>query len=194
MKKLNLIIGKRQIVIVTLVIILSFAAFLNWKFATGDQAVTVMDVSNKTEKKENENQKSNENENSPTYGEAELVNKTQQRNNYIKQAKLDRDSAYDEAIENNNKLISSNSLNQEEKSKVIDQSMQLTQRKTQQESIENQIKSKDFVEGCIAYIEDGKVNVVIKATDLNNKIPEIKDIVQTVTNFPASNITVTPIN
>jgi len=46
-KKFNLVIGKRQIVIASLLVTLSVAAFLNWQFATGDQAVTVMDVSEK---------------------------------------------------------------------------------------------------------------------------------------------------
>ena len=188
-KKLNLIIGKRQIVIVALLITLSVAAFLNWQFATGDQAITVMDVDENTKKDE-------ENSNVRNYGEAELVNKNENKfkknGNYIKQAKLDRNSAYDEIIENNNKLLSSQNLTQEERDKVIEQSINLTEKRNQQESIENQIKNKKFIEDCVVYIDDNRVSVIIKAKDISKEeIAQIKDIVCGVTNFSASNVVIT---
>lgn len=191
-KKLNLVIGKRQIIIVALLITLSVAAFLNWQFATGDQAITVMDVDEKTKKEE-------ENNSTRNYGEAELVNKNENKfkknTNYIKQAKLDRNSSYDEAIENNNKLSNSQNLTQEERDKVIDQSINLTEKKNQQESIENQIKNKNFVEDCIAYIDDNRVSVVVKSKNLSaEEVAQIKDIVCGVTKFSASNIVITQTN
>ena len=188
-KKLNLIIGKRQIVIVALLITLSIAAFLNWQFATGEQAITVMDIDEKT-KKEDENSKSR------NYGEAELVNKNENKfqkgRNYIKQARLDRNAAYDEAIENNNKLSSSQNLTQEERDKVIEQSITLTERKNQQDSIENQIKNKKLVEDCISFIDENRVNVYVETKNLSSEeVAQIKDIACSVTNFSASNVVVT---
>lgn len=191
-KKLNLIIGKRQIVIVALLITLSVAAFLNWQFATGDQAITVMDVDERTKKEE-------ESSTTRNYGEAELVNKNENKfkknANYIKQAKLDRNSSYDEAIENNNKLSNSQNLTQEERDKVIDQSINLTEKRNKEESIENQVKNKNFVEDCISYIDDNRVNVIVKAKSLSSEeVAQIKDITCGVTNFSASNIVVTQNN
>ncbi len=188
-KKLNLIIGKRQIVIVALLITLSIAAFLNWQFATGEQAITVMDIDEKT-KKEDENSKSR------NYGEAELVNKNENKfqkgRNYIKQAKLDRNSSYDEAIENNNKLSSSQNLTQEERDKVIEQSINLTEKRNQEDSIENQIKNKKLVEDCIAFIDENRVNIFVETKNLSpEEVTQIKDIACGVTNFSASNVVVT---
>lgn len=194
-KKINLIIGKKQIIIVALLFTLSLAAFLNWQFASTDQAVTVMDVSEKSKNKQKQN---NSKQKGQTYGEAELVSKTEDKklnNNYIKQAKLDRDSAFDESIENNNKILNSTNLEQEEKSKILDQTLELTERKNQQESIEGQIKNKNFVDDCIAYVEDSRVNVFVKTKNLTQEqATQIKDIACSVTNFSASNVTITPVS
>lgn len=196
-KKLNLIIGKKQIIIVVLLFTLSLAAFLNWQFASTDQAVTVMDVSKKTNEKKVKENDSKQN-NQATYGEAELVNKTEDKklnNNYIKQAKLDRDSAFDEAIENNNKILNSSNLEQEEKSKILDQTLELTERKSQRDLIESQIKSKKFVKDCVVYIEDSRANAFVETKNLTQEqATQIKNIICGVTNFSASNVTITPVS
>lgn len=193
-KKINLIIGKKQIIIVALLFTLSLAAFLNWQFASTDQAVTVMDVSEKTKNRQQDNNKKN----SQTYGEAELVSKTEDKklnNNYIKQAKLDRDSAFDEAIENNNKILNSTNLEQEEKTKVLDQTLELTERKNQEDSIEGQIRNKNFVKDCVVYIEDSRANAFVETKNLTQEqATQIKDIICGVTNFSASNVTITPVS
>lgn len=191
-KKLNLIIGKKQIIIVALLFTLSLAAFLNWQFASTDQAVTVMDVSEKTKNKKQDSKQNNQ-----TYGEAELVSKTEDKklkNNYIKQAKLDRDAAFDEAIENNNKILNSTNLEQEEKSKILDQTLELTERKNQQESIEGQIENKNIGSGCVSYIDNSGTNVYVETKNLTQEqATQIKDIVCNVTDSSASSVTVIPV-
>ena len=194
MKKFNFIIGKRQIVIVALLVTLAVAAFLNWQFATGDQAVTVMDVGDKSSN--NEEDKENKN-NTQNYGEAELVNKNENnKSNFIKQAKLDRAASYDEEIENITKLMNSNNLTEEDKDKFIEQSMEIATKKENETTIENEIKSKDFVDDSIVYIENknDSANAYVKAKSLNqDQITQITDIIKRITKFPASNIIVTPV-
>ncbi len=190
LKKFNLVIGKRQIVIASLLVTLSVAAFLNWQFATGDQAVTVMDVSEKTKKDEEENRSSN-------YGEAELVSKNTDKktkeNNYLKQAKFDRATSIDDAIENTNNILKNQNLTEKERNKAIDQSLQLTEKKNKQEAIESQIKTKKFADDCISYIDDNRINVIVETDNLTEeKVAQIKDSVVSVTNAPASNIVITP--
>lgn len=189
-KKFNLVIGKRQIVIASLLVTLSVAAFLNWQFATGDQAVTVMDVSEKTKKNEEENHSSN-------YGEAELVNKKTdkkvEKNDYFKQEKLVRDSSYDDAIDNTNSILKNNNLSPDDRSKVLDQSLMLSEKKTQQESIESQVKAKNLADDCVSYINGNRVNIYVKTSNLTEeKVAQIKDIAVGVTDTSASNIVITP--
>ncbi len=191
-KKFNLVVGKRQIVIASLLVTLSVAAFLNWQFATGDQAVTVMDVSEKTKKDEEESSSSN-------YGEAELVSKTTDKktnkieNNLLKQARLDRATTMADAIDNTNNILKNQNLTETERNKAIEQSLQLTKKKNKQEAIESQIKTKNVVDDCVSFIEDNRVNVIVETDNLTDeKIAQIKDSVVSVTNAPASNIVVTP--
>ncbi len=189
-KKFNLVIGKRQIVIASLLVTLSVAAFLNWQFATGDQAVTVMDVSEKTKKDEKENQSSN-------YGEAELVSKNTDKktkgNSLLQQARLDRATSLEDAIDNTNTMLKRQDLTPKEREEIVNQSLQLTKKKNKQEAIESQIKTKNVVDDCISYIDDNRVNVVVETNNLTDeKVAQIKDSVVSVTNAPASNIVVTP--
>lgn len=189
-KKFNLVIGKRQIVIASLLVTLSVAAFLNWQFATGDQAVTVMDVSEKTKKDEEESSSSN-------YGEAELVSKNTDKKtnekNLLQQARLDRATSMEDAIDNTNNILKNQNLTEAERNKAIEQSLQLTKKKNKQEAIESQIKTKNVVNDCISYIDDNRVNVIVETDNLTDeKVAQIKDSVVSVTNAPASNIVVTP--
>ncbi len=190
MKKLNLIIGKKQIVIVALLVTLSVAAFLNWQFATGDQAVTVMDLSNQNEKKET----------AQNYGEAELVNKNESTKNestneYIKKAILEKQRSYDETIEQNNKLINSENIPDEDRKKIIDQNLNLANKLEKEKSIEDQIKSKNLAKGSVTYIENGNVNTLVDSKQLNEQeVAQIADIINKTTGIESSKITITPVS
>ena len=190
MKKLNLIIGKKQIVIVALLVTLSVAAFLNWQFATGDQAVTVMDLSNQNEKKET----------AQNYGEAELVNKNESTKNestneYIKKAILEKQRSYDETIEQNNKLINSENIPDEDRKKIIDQNLNLANKYEKEKSIEDQIKSKNLAKGSVTYIENGNVNTLVDSKQLNEQeVAQIADIINKTTGIESSKITITPVS
>lgn len=184
MKKLNLIIGKKQIVIVALLVTLSVAAFLNWQFATGDQAVTVMDLSNQNEKKET----------AQNYGEAELVNKNESTNEYIKKAILEKQKSYDETIEQNNKLINSENIPDEDRKKIIDQNLNLANKLEKEKSIEDQIKSKDFVKNSVTYIENGSVNTLVDSKQLDEEqVAQLANIINKTTGIESSKITITPV-
>ena len=68
--KLHAIIGKKQIVLASLVLILGIAVYLNWQFANSDQSLTVTDVLNGNTSQTN-------------YGEAELVDAKTSDSNYF---------------------------------------------------------------------------------------------------------------
>ena len=190
MKKLNLIIGKRQIIIITLLITLGIAAALNFQFATSDQAVTVMDISDKNDKNSSTKKANNETTN-PTYGEAEAVS----NNNYFTRARLTQKACQDEKKENLNKLLSSQNLTQEQRAEITDKALKLNEQNSQINSIVSQVKSKGF-ENCIAYIDEtngtAQVTVGVKDNIEPDEVAQIKNIVVDVTGFSASNIVVNP--
>ena len=187
MKKLNIIIGKKQIIIAALLVTLSTAAVLNWYYATGDNAVTVMDTTNKA-KDENKNEK---NDNTEKYGTTELVS----NNNYFTIAKLNKKASDDEKYEQFNKVIESSGTTKEQKDKATEQALKHVEKSEKEYSIENQILGKGF-KNCVAYIdpEQEKVNIYVGTNNLDaKKAAQIKDIAQDITKLPSSNIIVTPV-
>jgi len=144
----------------------------------------------KTKKDEEESSSSN-------YGEAELVSKNTDKKtnekNLLQQARLDRATSMEDAIDNTNNILKNQNLTEAERNKAIEQSLQLTKKKNKQEAIESQIKTKNVVNDCISYIDDNRVNVIVETDNLTDeKVAQIKDSVVSVTNAPASNIVVTP--
>ncbi len=184
MKKFNLIIGKRQIILSSLVLILGIAVYLNWQFSVGDDgAISVMDVlgTGKTQTSSSQN-----------YGEAELVS-TPKINDYFAQARLDKKNSHDEATEGINKLLSSSEISSDQRANATAQVLKITEMNEQETSIENQVKAKGF-EDCVAYVEADRVNVTVKAKDMNaQQASQIKDIIVSTTGVSASSIVVTPI-
>ena len=174
MKKLNIIIGKKQIIIAALLVTLSTAAVLNWYYATGDNAVTVMDTTNKA-KDENKNEK---NDNTEKYGTTELVS----NNNYFTIAKLNKKASDDEKYEQFNKVIESSGTTKEQKDKATEQALKHVEKSEKEYSIENQILGKGF-KNCVAYIdpEQEKVNIYVGTNNLDaKKAAQIKDIAQDI--------------
>lgn len=189
MKKLNFIIGKRQLMITALLLFLSVAAFLNWQFATGDQTVTVMDVPEEN----NKISSSAEESNSQKYGEPELVS----NNNYFTIAKLNKKNSNDENLDNLNRVIKSTNSTNEQKEKATEQALKHIERCEKETSIENQVRGK-LAKDCIAYLDqnDGqeKLNIHVQIENLDAKnVAIIKNIAQGVTKLSASNITITPV-
>ena len=185
MKKFNVIIGKRQIIISSLVLILGIAVYLNWQFAAGDEgAISVMDILGTSSKAQSTS--------GQNYGEAELVS-TPKISDYFTQARLDKKNSHDEAAEDINKLLSSSEMTGDQKASATTQALKITEMNEQETSIENQVKAKGF-EDCVAYVEADRVNVTVKAPDMNaQQAAQIKDIIIGTTGMSASNIVITPI-
>ncbi len=187
MKKLNMIIGKRQIIIASLVLILGVAVYLNWQFASSDQALTVADVLG-TGTQTTEGPTSS----STTYGQAEQVD-TQPTDDYFTRARLDKQNAEAETSDSLNTLLAQTDLSDEERAAATEQAMDLTQMSEQESAIESQVMAKGFSD-CIAYVEAGRVNVTVKSGDLDaQQANQIKDIVVSTTGADPSNIVVTPV-
>ena len=188
MKKLHMIIGKKQIIIASLVLILGVAIYLNWQFASSEEALTVADVLGSG------SSSSMQTTSTPTYGEAELVsNNNVGEDDYFTQARLDKQRAEDEAADALSTALNSGTLSSEEMENATQQSMQLAQMASYESDIENQVKAKGFAD-CVAYVEADRVNVTVKADDLDaSQAAQIKDIIVSTTGVDPSSIVVTPV-
>lgn len=181
--KLNAIIGKKQIVLASLVLILGVAVYLNWQFANSDQSMDITDVLNNAA-----SDSSSEN-----YGEAELVDSGVSSDDYFTNARLEKQQSRDEATETLAQLLQNANLSVEEQANATAEALSLAQLIEKEASIENLIMAKGFEE-CIAYLDNDTANIVVKVTDMTaEQAAQIKDIVVTETSISASNIVVTPV-
>lgn len=190
MKKFNFIIGKRQIMISTLILILAIAAYLNW-LAAGDQSITVMDVLTPKKTETNSQNIENEEESNSNYGTAELVS-SQTTTDYFNQAKLQKTTSHAETSDALQQIIDSKTTSDDNRNEATQQALKLAESEKKENSIENQVRTKGF-EDCVAYVDKDNVNVVVKTKEMNpTQAAQIKDIIVNVTKEKPCNIVITP--
>lgn len=179
-------IGKRQLVLATLVVALGAAVYLNWTLSGNQLSASNAVTSNS----------------SPTIGAAQLVNNSGSKTtsgtasaksssavttganaeDYFAQACLSRQKARDTSLELLTKALSNAQANDNTKKEAVEQTKVIAENVMKENSIDNLVKAKGF-SNCVAFIENGSCSVVVqKSTDLQaNDIVTIKDIVNTQT-------------
>lgn len=196
-KKLNLIIGKRQIIIISLLVTLSIAAFLNWQFATGDQSIAVENISENTEK----------NTKNRTYGEAELVNKSTTTSGVIGSMRLKKEDLHEQQKSYDQEKLSRTDLSEELKDKIINNSLRNEENFRQSQTIDNLIKNdkNTGIVDSVTHINNDKgrklITTYVKPYKKNSQesltpdnIASIKDTIVRTTQAEASDIVITPVD
>jgi len=186
---MGMVIKRRQLVMATMVVALGAAVFVNWYFTkphlqTDDGVKTVEVV---TEKSDTVNLGDAEYVNGTTKAPVDKAKDTQE---YFAQAKLNRSTAHDKALETLNSVISNSNSS---KSAVENASAELTKLSNlikQEADIENLIKAK-IGGDCLVVINGTKAEVVVGKGTLNdNVIMQIKEIVINQSEITADNITI----
>ena len=182
---MNMIIGKRQIVLATLVFGLGVAIYLNWEFSNSQEQNKLVQ---KVDSIKN-------------YGEAEFVKKsdikTEEQNvaaistrstEYFAQARLNRQKSRDESIEALKKMLEESGDDQQKKDKLINDAAILAKTIESEGKIENIIKAKGFSE-VMVYLQGERVTVIVKTKGLSaSQAAQIKDIIITETDVDPENI------
>lgn len=218
--KANFILGKKQIILASLVMILGMAVYLNWTFANGNEKLeytsklmvetaeeTAVDPAEENhpnllvygEEALDNNEESivaNEEEKVKTknLGDSLLVNaKTVTDNNYFALARLSRTKSRDEAMETISTVLNNEKLTQADKKDVSAKAMAITQTIESETRIENLVKAKGFEE-CIVYINNDGASVVVKTQGLDQeKATQIKNIVCAEGNVKGEKVSITEI-
>ena len=193
---MNMIIGKKQIVLASLVAALGAAVYLNYQFAavegeyiasSGDNTVTAQEEN---------------------YGDATFVDtKTAIENQlttvsdtialdsseYFSEAKLTRSKSRDEAVEALKTMLSDEQLTLEQKSALTQQATDFAQSIEVEGKIENLLKAKGFTD-CMVYYDENKVDVILKADDLlEEQVTQIRDVILEETDVSVQDISIVPI-
>jgi len=177
-------LGKRQLVLASLVLALGAAVYLNWQFA-GDNKFVI----------------EAESETSSELGAAQLVN-----NSYIEtvtdnfeseaelsvdakfsQARLTRQTSRDEAVGLLETILENVDADVEIKAEAVTQASAIAQNILKETNVEGLIKAKGFSE-CVAYINNGECNVIISGEITENDSLIIQEIVVEQTGLTADKI------
>ena len=173
MKKPTLIIGKKQIILAGLTLILGAAVYINYAFSSGDSQIQ------KTSKIENQ---------AANYGDAQLVNTNSNSEDYFSKARIDRMNSRDEAVETLKSIMNGGDSTKEEQAVASEDAATLTGLIQSESKVEDLIKAAGF-EDCVVYLDGDNANVVVKSKGLvDSDAAKIKDILLSEVNVANENI------
>lgn len=212
--KANVILGKKQIVIAALVLILGAAVYLNWQFADVPTAPTAGEISesmpegtasdtggeesltetNGETQQGSTSEESAESSGQKVLGEASFVNaQVLSGDAYFASARLARSKARDEAIATISAVLGDDALTEDDKKEASAKAMSITDAIEAESRIENLIKAKGFTD-CMVYITEQSASVVVKSDGLTqDQATQIKNIVVSEGSIKGENISITEI-
>lgn len=193
-------IKKNQVIIFTIALMLIAAGYMNYtantedtlKIAAASDSEKYADLGDaklvSTNITENVIEANDENDINNNTSENVMVNEecdsiqtangTSTINQYFTQSKLDRDTMYSEMIDSYQKILNNTQISETQKTVAQQEITNINNKKNAIMIAENLIKNKGF-ENVLIFINDKSVNVVVKATNLEQeKIAQIQNIVQ----------------
>lgn len=179
MKKPSVIIGKKQIVLAGMTLILGIAVYINYAVSS---AGTPIKATDKIE------------QHSVNYGQAELVNANASDSSnsidYFSQARIERMNARDQAKETLKTIMSGGDSTEEEKAVAAEDAAAMSGLIESEAKIENLVKAAGFTD-CVCYLDGSNANIVVKAGEeglIASEAAQIKDILLGEVSVPAENI------
>lgn len=177
MKKPTIIIGKKQIIMTCLTLMLGVAVYINYATAPAmsdkkDGAVS-----------------SSEGSSIARYGETEFVNAdADAAKDYFAQARLDKMNNRDEAVQTLQSVMGGGDLTKDEIVVNALDAVQVSKLIESEGKIESLVRAQGFAD-CVAYLDGETAKVVVKTEGLDKaQAASIKEIILGETEVPAENI------
>lgn len=175
MKKPSLIIGKKQIIMTCLTLMLAVAVYINYAASP--------DIMKKEKKVVNNGQTDTIN-----YGETEFVNADIASGDYFAQARLDKMNDRDAAVQTLQSIIGGGDITEDEMVVNALDAVQVSKLIESEGTIESLIKAQGF-QDCVAYLDGENAKIVVKTEGLDKaQAASIKEIILGETEVPAENI------
>lgn len=183
--KANFLIGKKQIILSALVVILGGAIYVNYLYADKNADFPITKDVSTTQQQSDKDGKN--------YGDAQLVNGPVSNNDYFKKANLQKTKSRDEVVQTVKAVLEKEGTTEEEKTQATAKMVQLSQQIEDEGKIENLIKSKGFKD-CVVYLDNESANVVVKTDGLTaEQAAQIKNIVVSEKDVISQNISITEV-
>ncbi|MBR1749671.1 MAG: SpoIIIAH-like family protein [Ruminococcus sp.] len=172
MKKPTLIIGKKQIILAGMTLLLGAAVYVNYAVSSNGEIKTTKVLDQKT----------------VNYGEAELVSTNASDDDIFAQARIDRMRSRGEAVETLKSIMGGGDATEEEKSVASEQAANVTSLIETESKVEDLIKAQGF-DDCVVYLDGKSANIVVKSDGLDDsEAAQIKDILLSEVNVANENI------
>ncbi|MDD6276617.1 MAG: SpoIIIAH-like family protein [Clostridia bacterium] len=179
-----MVIKKKQILTVTLALLLGSAVFINWYFSK-EERQPVLNGGSSVSTTENSE-----------LGDAKYVSATTAKNATESMAdfKVKRDAAHDEAKETLNEVIKDSNSSSESVAKATEALKELSTSIKRETDLENLISAKISGE-CLVIIDSDVCEVIVGKGKLTDNISlQIRDLVMSQTKISSKNITIIELN
>lgn len=175
---MNMIIGKRQIILASLVLALGIAVYLNWFLSSGTNELPVSNLSD-----------------GKTYGEIQYTNAEEDSGAaYFANARIERDASRQEAIDTLEAMIAASNLSEEDTDTLLASVAAITENIQAESKIENILKAKGFAD-CMVYVDEANATIIVKTPGLlSTEQAQITDVMLTETGLTAENIKIVEAN
>ena len=186
-KRLNLIIGRKQIIIAGLAVLLGAAVYVNYLYSSSQQVKT----------------SEPENAQTATYGEIRFVDAAADGKNvdigssssdeYFAQARLDKQKSRDESIEVLQSFYYGGDSTPDELAVISDDVLAVSSYIEKETRVENLLKAQGFSD-ALCYLTSNTANIVVKTQGLDTaQAAQIKSTLLGEIAVPAENITIVEI-
>ncbi len=182
-KRINLIIGKKQIIMAGLAVLLGVAVYANYLHSTSEVNIADNSVA------------------SGNYGDVQFVSsdisgKTEinvsstASDEYFAQARLDKQQSRDEAVEVLQSFYFGGDSTEEELAVIAQDVIEVGNYIETETKVENLLKAQGFTE-ALCYLSDTSANVIVKTTGLDSaQAAQIKSTLLGEIAVPVENITI----
>ena len=169
MRKPNLIIGKKQIILASLTLVLGIAVYMNYVFAeVGNDIAADAEIQSAAD----------------TQAEPASAGAS----DYFAQARLSRMTSRDDAVQTLSAILGGGDLTEEENAAYTMEAVNLSQLSESESKVESLIRAQGF-EDCVVYLDGETASIVVKSEGLAaEQAAQIKDILLTEVTIPAENI------
>ena len=190
--------SKRQLTILTLILALGVAVYLNWEYAKTDSPFA---LPTQTQAEDAALLANAQAANTPVmealpdknYGEAQLVSVSEDSSDqYFETARLTRTKTRDEALDKLQQSLKATGLTEEEKAQLKDTLSSTISNISLESDIENLVKAKGFAD-CVVFVDGEKVDLAVKtgAEGLSkNEVAQLRDIILGKVQTSAQNISI----
>lgn len=173
-RKLSVIVGKKQIMLAGMTLVLGTAIYVNYAMSASGGIKATEKVDTKT----------------INYGDAQLVQAEENSSDdYFAKARMERTTSRDKAVETLQTIIGGGDSTPEEQEAAADEAAAMTGLIEKESKVENLIKAAGFSD-CVVYLDGENANIVVQTQDglIQTEAAQIKDILLSEVSVPAENI------